>query len=151
MSSSDEPGETTGTNASRRSRKRRNSLLLLLAAGLVVFAAAAGGLYYALRPVTLRIAVGPAGSDDQKLILALAQRGLAELTLSDTPLVAVLEGVEKPGNLGAILRSADGAGVDAVIVAGFVLMLLGLSGKPSPDAADALAVAICHANNQLQV
>jgi TRAP transporter TAXI family solute receptor len=73
MSSSDEPGETTGTNASRRSRKRRNSLLLLLAAGLLVFATAAGGLYYALRPVTLRIAVGPAGSDDQKLILALAQ------------------------------------------------------------------------------
>ena len=31
-------------------------------------------------------------------------------------LIAVLEGVEKPGNLGAILRSADGAGVSAVIV-----------------------------------
>jgi TrmH family RNA methyltransferase len=33
------------------------------------------------------------------------------------PLVAVLEGVEKPGNVGAVLRSADGAGVSAVIVA----------------------------------
>lgn len=33
------------------------------------------------------------------------------------PLVAVLEGVEKPGNLGAVLRSADAAGVSAVIVA----------------------------------
>jgi len=32
-------------------------------------------------------------------------------------LVAVIEGVEKPGNLGAILRSADGAGLDAVVVA----------------------------------
>jgi TrmH family RNA methyltransferase len=31
--------------------------------------------------------------------------------------VAVIEGVEKPGNLGAVLRSADGAGVDAVVVA----------------------------------
>ena len=31
--------------------------------------------------------------------------------------MAVVEGVEKPGNLGAILRSADAAGVDAVIVA----------------------------------
>jgi TRAP transporter TAXI family solute receptor len=30
-------------------------------------------LYYALRPTTLRIAVGPAGSDDQKLIVAMAQ------------------------------------------------------------------------------
>jgi TrmH family RNA methyltransferase len=29
----------------------------------------------------------------------------------------VLEGLEKPGNLGAILRSADAAGVDAIIVA----------------------------------
>jgi len=32
-------------------------------------------------------------------------------------LVAVLEGVEKPGNFGAVLRSADGAGVSAVIAA----------------------------------
>ena len=32
-----------------------------------------GALYVALRPVTLRIAVGPSGSDDQKLIQALAQ------------------------------------------------------------------------------
>ena len=30
----------------------------------------------------------------------------------------VLEGVEKPGNLGAVLRSADGAGADALVVAG---------------------------------
>jgi TRAP transporter TAXI family solute receptor len=70
MSSSDELGNTAGV--SRRSRKTRNSLLLL-AAGLLVFAAAAGTLYYALKPVTLRIAVGPPGSDDQKLIQVLAQ------------------------------------------------------------------------------
>ncbi len=45
-------------------------------------------------------------------------RGLAQLTeLPAEPLVAVIEGVEKPGNVGAILRSADAAGVDAVIVA----------------------------------
>ncbi|MFO0914545.1 MAG: RNA methyltransferase [Pirellulales bacterium] len=40
---------------------------------------------------------------------------LDQLQLPDEPLIAVVEGVEKPGNLGAILRSADGAGVDAVI------------------------------------
>ena len=42
---------------------------------------------------------------------------LDALTLPDDPLVAVVESVEKPGNLGALLRSADGAGVDVVIVA----------------------------------
>lgn len=45
------------------------------------------------------------------------QHGLAELKLPPRPLVAVLEAVEKPGNLGAVLRSADGAGVSAVIAA----------------------------------
>ena len=41
---------------------------------------------------------------------------LADLRLPDQPLVVVLESVEKPGNLGAILRTADAAGIDAVIV-----------------------------------
>ena len=56
-----------------RRRKRRDYSLLVLAAGIFLFGAAAGTLYYALRPVTLRIAVGPPGSDDQKLVQALAQ------------------------------------------------------------------------------
>ena len=42
---------------------------------------------------------------------------LDDLALPDNPLVAVVEGVEKPGNIGAVLRSADGAGVSAVLVA----------------------------------
>ncbi len=33
------------------------------------------------------------------------------------PLVAILEGVEKPGNVGAIFRSADGAGFDGILIA----------------------------------
>lgn len=41
---------------------------------------------------------------------------LDSLKLKKNPLVVVLESVEKPGNLGAVLRSADASGVDAVIV-----------------------------------
>jgi TRAP transporter TAXI family solute receptor len=61
------------TRVAVRRRKNRISALLVLAAGLLFFAAAAGALYWALRPVTLKIAVGPPGSDDQKLVQALAQ------------------------------------------------------------------------------
>jgi TrmH family RNA methyltransferase len=42
---------------------------------------------------------------------------LSELKVPPDPLVAVLEGIEKPGNLGAVLRGADGAAVDALVVA----------------------------------
>lgn len=41
---------------------------------------------------------------------------LSDLNLGEKPLIAVLERVEKPGNLGAVLRSADAAGADAVII-----------------------------------
>ncbi|MBQ9186577.1 MAG: RNA methyltransferase [Prevotella sp.] len=44
------------------------------------------------------------------------QLSLSQLSLPDKPLVVVMERVEKPGNLGAVLRSADAAGVNAVIV-----------------------------------
>jgi RNA methyltransferase, TrmH family len=44
------------------------------------------------------------------------ERGLADLHLGARPLLVVLEGVEKPGNLGAILRTCDAAGVDALLV-----------------------------------
>lgn len=71
MSASDDPDDIRDVSGKRR--KRRNTLLLVLAAGLLLFGAAAGGLLYALRPATLRIAVGPPGSDDQKLIQAMAE------------------------------------------------------------------------------
>jgi TrmH family RNA methyltransferase len=42
--------------------------------------------------------------------------GLDGLKLSEVPLILVVEAIEKPGNLGTMLRTADAAGVDAVIV-----------------------------------
>lgn len=53
-------------------------------------------------------------------VLAVAEMPrptLATLSLPPDAIVAVLEGVEKPGNVGAVLRSADAAGVAAVIIA----------------------------------
>ncbi len=50
-------------------------------------------------------------------VVVTPTRRLTDLSLPDNPLVVVVEGVEKPGNLGAILRTADAAGVDAVIAA----------------------------------
>lgn len=50
-------------------------------------------------------------------VIPIPGQALDELSLPANPLVVVLEQVEKPGNLGAVLRSADGAGVDAVILA----------------------------------
>ena len=42
---------------------------------------------------------------------------LANLRLGPSPVVVVVESVEKPGNLGAVLRTADASGVDAVVIA----------------------------------
>jgi TrmH family RNA methyltransferase len=44
-------------------------------------------------------------------------RRLADLPATDSAFWLVVEGVEKPGNLGALLRTADAAGVDGVILA----------------------------------
>ena len=52
-------------------------------------------------------------------ILAVAetpQRPLDAFPATALPLLAVLEGIEKPGNVGAVFRSADGAGLDGILV-----------------------------------
>jgi TrmH family RNA methyltransferase len=56
------------------------------------------------------------GPDGVLAVGPLVGKTLADLNLPDNPLILVAEGLEKPGNLGALLRTADGAGVDAVIV-----------------------------------
>jgi TrmH family RNA methyltransferase len=55
-------------------------------------------------------------SDGVLAVLHTPRRTLADLDLPENPLVIVLEAVEKPGNLGAILRTADAAPAHAVLV-----------------------------------
>lgn len=58
--------------------------------------------------------------DREVLIVAVAQRpelSLDKMALVDNPLVVILESIEKPGNIGAVLRSMDGAGASALILA----------------------------------
>ena len=56
------------------------------------------------------------GTEGLMATVRMRERILDDLRLSPSPLIVVLERVEKPGNLGAVLRSADAAGVDAVMV-----------------------------------
>jgi TrmH family RNA methyltransferase len=67
------------------------------------------------RPVFEKVAYRE-GSDGLLAVLKTPARTLADLRLPPSPLVLVLEAVEKPGNLGAILRTADAAPVDAVLI-----------------------------------
>ncbi len=96
------PGEAHGAFVSELRKKRKPQLTRLSAE--------------AYRKASLR--EGPDG------LLAVARQQsstLSQLKLPAEPLLLVLEGLEKPGNLGAILRTADGAGVDAVILVDCVL------------------------------
>ncbi len=73
-------------------------------------------LFEVTESVFMKLAFGQRGEG----VLAVADpppTGLDTLRLAGNPLVAVLEGIEKPGNVGAVIRSADGAGVSAVVVA----------------------------------
>jgi len=82
-----------------------------------------------LLPVTQAVMEKLAFGDRTQGLLAVAQtprRSLGDLathlqleesSATTQPIVAVLEGVEKPGNIGAVLRTADAAGLSAVIVA----------------------------------
>lgn len=72
-----------------------------------------------LIPVTREVFEKIAVRENSGGMIAVAEQKvhrLDQLHLSPTPLIIVLESVEKPGNLGAILRTADAGGIDAVII-----------------------------------
>ncbi len=70
-------------------------------------------------PVTQEVFDKIAVRENSGGVIAVAEmktHRLSEVQTNGTPLYLILESVEKPGNLGAILRTADAAGVDAVII-----------------------------------
>ncbi len=84
--------------------------------------ATVAALRHAAVPMTLvgetvadRIAFGDR-ADGLVAVVRVPPLDLSRLAVSAEPLIVVLDRLEKPGNLGAVLRSADGAGVDALIV-----------------------------------
>lgn len=69
--------ESSSVNRAIR-RRKQSSPFLLIAAALLIVAAIAGAAFMLSRPTTLRIAVGPPGSDDVKMIQSLAQAFINE-------------------------------------------------------------------------
>jgi TrmH family RNA methyltransferase len=57
------------------------------------------------------------GPDGFLAVVDSVARSCADLWVGPTPLALICQGVEKPGNLGAMLRTADAAGVEAVVAA----------------------------------
>lgn len=67
-------GPAIASTSPRPARTARQRLIFVLIAGaLAIVGALAAGYYFAMRPVMLRIAVGPANSDDIRVVQALAQ------------------------------------------------------------------------------
>ncbi len=85
---------------------------------LVAGAQAAGSQIVRLSRAAFERVAYREGPDGLLGVVALGSRNLSELVMPEQPLALVAEGVEKPGNLGAMLRTADATGTDAVVAVG---------------------------------
>jgi RNA methyltransferase, TrmH family len=83
---------------------------------LIEQARAAGALVYELSKDAFSKVAYRERPDGLLAVAPQWKRALSDLPLKPAPFLLVVEAIEKPGNLGTILRSADAAGVDAVIV-----------------------------------
>src|SRR6476646_4749541 len=72
MTDGPDPVEAHAAPSSPRSARRRLTFVML-GGVLAIIGALVAGYYFAMRPVTLRIAVGPANSDDLRVVQALTQ------------------------------------------------------------------------------
>jgi len=72
--------------------------------------------YYSIPPHLYEKIAYRGGTEGVIAVLKCKCHSLSDIKLSKNPLVTVLESVEKPGNLGAVLRTADAAGADAVVI-----------------------------------
>jgi TRAP transporter TAXI family solute receptor len=98
--------------------------MLLLAAGLLLFAALVAAAFILLRPVTLRIAVGPAGSSDMQLIQAMAQgfsRDAASVRLAVVPTAGPVDSI-------------------AALAAGHVDLAVARTDEEMPDGISSIAI-----------
>lgn len=84
--------------------------------GLIAAAEAAGAKVFELSRDAFAKVAYRERPDGLLAVVPQWKRTLEDLTLKPQPFLLVVEAIEKPGNLGTILRSADAAGCDAVIV-----------------------------------
>jgi TRAP transporter TAXI family solute receptor len=104
---------------------KRVTFIVLLAGGLVFAAGVIGLLFFSWRPATLRIAVGPAGSDDVKVIQDIAQGFARERHYVRLQVVITPDAAESAAALGrhqvdlAVVRADIGVSPDALSVAIF--------------------------------